>query len=52
MANAGGTRHLLQAVQQAGLDARFYYASSSEIFGKAQESPQNERTLPWPRSLP
>jgi len=29
---------------------RFYQASSSEIFGKAQETPQTERTLPWPRS--
>jgi GDPmannose 4,6-dehydratase len=29
---------------------RFYQASSSEMFGKAQQSPQNERTLLWPRS--
>ena len=29
---------------------RFYQASSSEIFGKAQEVPQTEKTLLWPRS--
>lgn len=29
---------------------RFYQASSSEMFGKVQEVPQNERTLLWPRS--
>jgi GDPmannose 4,6-dehydratase len=29
---------------------RFYQASSSEMFGKVQETPQTERTLLWPRS--
>ena len=29
---------------------RFYQASSSEMFGKVQDVPQNERTLLWPRS--
>ena len=29
---------------------RFYQASSSEMFGKVQETPQHERTLLWPRS--
>lgn len=29
---------------------RFYQASSSEMYGKAQEVPQTERTLLWPRS--
>jgi GDPmannose 4,6-dehydratase len=29
---------------------RFYQASSSEMFGKAQQVPQSERTLLWPRS--
>ena len=29
---------------------RFYQASSSEMFGKVQESPQHEHTLLWPRS--
>jgi GDPmannose 4,6-dehydratase len=29
---------------------RFYQASSSEMFGKAQQTPQNESTLLWPRS--
>jgi GDPmannose 4,6-dehydratase len=49
-----GVLNLLQAIRlHTGDDPnqlRFYQASSSEIFGKAQESPQTERTLPWPRS--
>lgn len=45
---------MLEAVRlYEGKDAgsvRFYQASSSEMFGKAQESPQRETTLLWPRS--
>ena len=56
---AKGVLNLLEAVRlhcgyrQAGEgaeDVRFYQASSSEMFGKVQESPQHERTLLWPRS--
>jgi GDPmannose 4,6-dehydratase len=39
----------LHTADQPG-DVRFYQASSSEMFGKVQESPQHERTLLWPRS--
>jgi len=45
-----GTVRLLEAVRQKVPEARFYQASSSELFGKAQEKPQNERTPFHPRS--
>lgn len=45
-----GTARLLEAIRQAGLDCRFYQASSSEMFGNATESPQNENTPFHPRS--
>jgi GDPmannose 4,6-dehydratase len=38
----GTATRLLDAVRQAGLETRFYQASSSEIFGDVQESPQSE----------
>jgi GDPmannose 4,6-dehydratase len=44
-----GTTRLLEAVRASGLPARFYQASSSEMFG-ATEPPQNEDTPFWPRS--
>jgi GDPmannose 4,6-dehydratase len=45
-----GTVRLLEAVRQAAPEARFYQASSSELFGKAVEAPQNELTPFHPRS--
>jgi GDPmannose 4,6-dehydratase len=47
-----GTLRILEAIREAGLvkRVRFYQASSSEMFGKAQEVPQTERTPLWPRS--
>jgi GDPmannose 4,6-dehydratase len=47
-----GTQRLLEAIRQTGLTkkVRFYQASSSEMFGKAQEVPQTETTPFWPRS--
>jgi GDPmannose 4,6-dehydratase len=45
-----GTVRLLEAVRQAAPEARFYQASSSELFGKAELVPQNERTPFHPRS--
>ncbi len=49
-----GVLNLLEAVRlHAGDDpgrVRFYQASSSEMFGKVQETPQRETTLLWPRS--
>jgi GDPmannose 4,6-dehydratase len=49
-----GVLNLLEAVRlHTGDDpgrVRFYQASSSEMFGKVQATPQTERTLLWPRS--
>jgi GDPmannose 4,6-dehydratase len=45
-----GVVRLLEAVRQLVPEARFYQASSSELFGKAYEVPQNEDTPFHPRS--
>ena len=45
-----GVTRVLEAVKKAAPRARFYQASSSEMFGKVQESPQNEATPFYPRS--
>jgi GDPmannose 4,6-dehydratase len=45
-----GALRLLEAIREAGLKCRFYQASSSEMYGQAQEVPQNERTPFHPRS--
>src|SRR5215475_12570140 len=46
-----GTLRLLEAIRETGLQkTRFYQASSSELFGKAQEVPQSETTPFYPRS--
>ena len=45
-----GSVRLLEAMRELGLDARFYQASSSELFGKVVESPQKESTPFYPRS--
>jgi GDPmannose 4,6-dehydratase len=47
-----GTLRLLETIRNTGLidSVRYYQASSSEMFGKAQETPQNEQTPFWPRS--
>jgi GDPmannose 4,6-dehydratase len=45
-----GTIRILEAIREAGLRSRFFQASSSEMFGKAQEVPQSETTPFWPRS--
>src|SRR5881227_1386084 len=45
-----GTIRILEAIREAGLRSKFYQASSSEMFGKAQEVPQSEKTPFWPRS--
>lgn len=51
-ADALGTLRLLEAIRILGLESktRFYQASTSELFGKAQESPQRETTPFYPRS--
>jgi len=45
-----GVTRLLEAVRQVCPDARFYQASSSEMFGKVRETPQRETTPFHPRS--
>jgi len=45
-----GTIRILEAIREAGLRCRFLQASSSEMFGKAQQVPQSEKTPFWPRS--
>ncbi|MBO9351366.1 MAG: GDP-mannose 4,6-dehydratase [Thermomicrobium sp.] len=45
-----GVTRLLEAVRLVKPDAKFYQASSSEMFGKVVEVPQNERTPFYPRS--
>ena len=51
-ADALGTLRLLEAIRLLGLKdkTRFYQASTSELFGKVQEIPQNEKTPFYPRS--
>ncbi|MCZ6834433.1 MAG: GDP-mannose 4,6-dehydratase [Planctomycetota bacterium] len=53
-ADAMGTINLLETIrdyqQTSGNKVRFYQASSSEMFGKVQEVPQNEKTSFYPRS--
>ena len=45
-----GVTRLLDAVRQICPEARFYQASSSEMFGKVRETPQRESTPFYPRS--
>ena len=47
---AVGVTRLLEAIRDVCPKARFYQASSSEMFGRARESPQNEATPFYPRS--
>jgi GDPmannose 4,6-dehydratase len=48
--DALGVLRLLEAMREICPGARFYQASSSEMFGKAQAVPQNEKTPFYPRS--
>ena len=50
--DALGTLRLLEAIRILGLEAktRFYQASTSELYGKVRETPQNEGTPFYPRS--
>ena len=45
-----GVTRMLEAAKKAAPDARFYQASSSEMFGKVVETPQRETTPFYPRS--
>ena len=50
--DALGTLRILEAIRILGLEfkARFYQASTSELYGKVQETPQTEKTQFYPRS--
>src|SRR5664279_4458525 len=48
--NIDGTHFLLAALRELRPKCRFYFAGSSEMFGKVRESPQNEQTPFHPRS--
>ncbi len=48
--NALGVMRMLEAMRQTGHNVPFYQASSSEMFGAVQETPQNENTMFYPRS--
>ena len=49
--NINGTHYMLSAVKEfIGTQVKFYFAASSEMFGKVHETPQNENTPLHPRS--
>jgi GDPmannose 4,6-dehydratase len=48
--DALGTLRILDAIKEAGIKSRFYQASTSELYGKVQAVPQNEKTPFYPRS--
>ena len=49
--NINGTHYLLAAIKDTSPDCRFYFAGSSEMFGKVEETPQRETTRFHPRSV-
>lgn len=49
--NVSGTHHMLSAVAEYAPECRFCFAGTSEMFGRAEESPQSERTAFHPRSV-
>ena len=48
--NINGTHNMLSCVREVSPHSRFYFAGSSEMFGEAPVSPQNEETRLHPRS--
>src|SRR5215218_9994478 len=48
--NSQGVTRCLEAIRQVDTSIRFYQASSSEMFGKVRQVPQNEDTPFYPRS--
>ena len=49
--NINGTHYLLSAIKEFSPKTRFYFAGTSEMFGKVRETPQNEKTPFYPRSV-
>ncbi len=48
--NAVGVVKILEAIKHYNKEMRFYQASTSELYGRAYETPQNEKTPFYPRS--
>jgi len=48
--NINGTHHMLSAIKDFSPKSKFYFAGSSEMFGKVRQIPQNENTPFYPRS--
>ncbi len=48
--NINGTHYMLAAIRELRPACRFYFAGSSEMFGKVRETPQRESTPFYPRS--
>lgn len=48
--DAMGTLRFIDAIRETGIETRFYQASTSELYGKVQQVPQNEQTPFYPRS--
>jgi GDPmannose 4,6-dehydratase len=48
--NINGTHYVLAALRELRPNCKFYFAGSSEMFGKVREVPQNENTAFYPRS--
>ena len=49
--NINGTHYLLSAIKEFSPKTRFYFAGTSEMFGKVRETPQSEKTPFYPRSV-
>ena len=49
--NINGTHFLLSAIKEFSPKTKFYFAGSSEMFGKVREIPQSEKTPFYPRSV-
>ena len=49
-ANINGTHYMLASMKEFSPKSKFYFAGSSEMFGKTVETPQNENTRFYPRS--
>ena len=48
--NINGTHYILSAIKDFSKKSKFYFAGSSEMFGKVQQIPQTEKTPFYPRS--
>ena len=49
--NINGTHYILSAIKEFSPNTKFYFAGSSEMYGKVSEVPQNEKTKFHPRSV-